>query len=208
MNELRVEAVHGAAVLQYLSAIAVLRIEVFHEWPYLYDGTVEYEERYLAPYATAPDTLVVIAWAGDELVGAATAMPLTAHSDAVAPPLVAAGYDPATVYYFGESVLRRPWRGRGLGHRFFDEREAFARARGYRTAAFCAVERPAGHPARPADYVPLDRFWGKRGFVKRADLVAHFAWKDHGDEQETAKPMVFWVKDLAADPRPAGDRKA
>lgn len=197
MTELRVEAVHGAEVLRYLSAIAVLRIEVFREWPYLYDGSVEYEERYLAPYATAPQTLVVIAWAGDELVGAATAMPLVAHSDAVAPPLVAAGFDPATVYYFGESVLQPAWRGRGLGHRFFDEREAFARASGFRTAAFCAVDRDPADPRRPAGYVPLDRFWQKRGFVRRPDLIAHFAWQDVDDPGETDKPMVFWLKDLA-----------
>ena len=197
MIEPRVEAITGAAVGEYLAALAVLRIEVFREWPYLYDGDVAYEERYLAPYATTADALVAIAWAGDELVGAATALPLTAHSDEVVPPLAAAGYDPATVYYFGESVLRRDFRGRGLGHRFFDEREAFARARGYRTAAFCAVDRPADHPRRPADYVPLDRFWGKRGFVRRPDIVGQFAWKDLDAEAETAKPMVFWTKALA-----------
>jgi GNAT superfamily N-acetyltransferase len=195
--EPRVEAVTGAAVGEYLAALAVLRIEVFREWPYLYDGDVAYEERYLAPYATTADALVAIAWAGDGLVGAATALPLAAHSDEVVPPLVGAGYDPATVYYFGESVLRRDFRGRGLGHRFFDEREAFARARGYRTAAFCAVDRPADHPRRPADYVPLDRFWGKRGFVRRPDIIARFAWKDLDADAETAKPMVFWTKALA-----------
>ncbi|MBK7076128.1 MAG: GNAT family N-acetyltransferase [Myxococcales bacterium] len=197
MIEPRVEAVTGAAVGEYLAALAVLRIEVFREWPYLYDGDVAYEERYLAPYATTADALVAIAWAGDGLVGAATALPLAAHSDEVVPPLVGAGYDPATVYYFGESVLRRDFRGRGLGHRFFDEREAFARARGYRTAAFCAVDRPADHPRRPADYVPLDRFWGKRGFVRRPDIIARFAWKDLDADAETAKPMVFWTKALA-----------
>jgi GNAT superfamily N-acetyltransferase len=197
VTEPRVEAVTGAAVGEYLAALAVLRIEVFREWPYLYDGDVAYEERYLAPYATTADALVAIAWAGDELVGAATALPLAAHSDEVVPPLVAAGYDPATVYYFGESVLRRDFRGRGLGHRFFDEREAFARARGYRTAAFCAVDRPADHPRRPADYVALDRFWGKRGFVRRPDIVGRFAWKDVDADAETAKPMVFWTKALA-----------
>lgn len=195
---LRVEPVTGAAVGQYLAALAVLRIEVFREYPYLYDGDVAYEEKYLATYARSPDALVAIAWDGDLLIGAATALPLTAHSDEVVPPLQAAGYDPATVYYFGESVLRPAYRGRGLGHRFFDEREGFARARGYRTAAFCAVARPDDHPRRPPDYVPHDRFWTRRGFVKRPDVVGHFAWKDLDEPAETPKPMVFWVKDLTA----------
>jgi GNAT superfamily N-acetyltransferase len=192
---LRVESFVGAEVARYLPAIAVLRLEVFHAWPYLYDGSIEYEERYLAGY-TGPEAMVAIAFDGDELVGAATALPLLQHSDAVAPPLVAAGFDPARVYYFGESVLRHDRRGLGVGHRFFDEREAHARHLGYAWAAFCAVERPADHPRRPADYIPLDRFWSKRGFVRRPDIVGRFAWKDHDDDEETEKPMVFWIKHL------------
>lgn len=193
----RVESFTGAEVARYLPAIAVLRIEVFHEWPYLYDGTVEYEERYLAGY-TGAGAMVAVAFDGDEVVGAATALPLLAHSDAVAPPLAAAGFDPARVYYFGESVLRPSHRGRGLGHRFFDEREAHARRLGFAVAAFCAVERAADDPRRPAGYVPHDGFWTRRGFVRRPDIVARFAWKDVGDAAETEKPMVFWLKQLEA----------
>jgi hypothetical protein len=29
--------------------------------------------------------------------------------------------------------------------------------------------------------------------------VAQFSWKDVGDEGETEKPMVFWVKSLRGD---------
>jgi GNAT superfamily N-acetyltransferase len=194
---LRVESFLGAEVARYLPAIAVLRIEVFHDWPYLYDGSIEYEERYLASYAS-PGAMVAIAFDGDELVGAATALPLLAHSDAVAPPLAAAGFDPERIYYFGESVLRRDRRGRGVGHQFFDAREAEARRQGYAVAAFCAVERPADHPRRPADYVPHDAFWQRRGFVRRPDIVGRFSWQDVGDEEESEKPMVFWVKALEA----------
>jgi GNAT superfamily N-acetyltransferase len=192
----RVESFVGASVARYLPALAVLRIEVFREWPYLYDGSVEYEERYLGAYV-GPDAMVAIAFDDDEIVGAATALPLTAHGDEVAPPLVAAGIDPATVYYFGESVLRPDRRGRGVGHRFFDEREAQARRLGYPMAAFCAVERAADDPRCPAGYVPHDGFWSRRGFVRRPDLVARFAWKDLGEDEESEKPMVFWLRSLA-----------
>ena len=142
--------------------------------------------------------MVAIAFDGDEIVGASTAVPVNAHPDEVAPPLVAAGFDLATVFYFGESVLRPDRRGLGLGHRFFDEREAHARRLGFRHATFCAVERDADDPRRPADYVPLDRFWTKRGFVKRPDIVGTFSWLEIGDELEREQRMVFWVKDLQA----------
>lgn len=194
--DLRVEPFVGPAVVAHLPAVAALRIEVFRDWPYLYDGSLAYEQRYLARYAEGARNLVVLAFAGDQVIGAATALPLLDHSDDVAPPLAAAGFDPATVCYFGESVLLPAYRGRGLGHRFFDQREAFARAGGFAWAAFCAVERPGDHPRRPPAYQGLDRFWRKRGFVRRPDIVGELAWRDVGLTAETGKPMVYWVRPL------------
>jgi GNAT superfamily N-acetyltransferase len=194
---LRVEPFVGPAVSAYLPAVAALRIEVFRDWPYLYDGTLAYEQAYLAGYAASDRNLVVIAFDGDRVVGAATAMPLLLHSDEVIAPLVAAGLDPARVFYFGESVLLPAYRGQGVGHRFFDEREGFARAGGFATAAFCAVDRPLDHPRRPQPYEGHDRFWTKRGFVRRPDIVGEMAWRDVGCDDESAKPMVFWLKRLA-----------
>jgi hypothetical protein len=113
------------------------------------------------------------------------------------PPLAAAGYDPATVYYFGESVLRATsaaaaWAtASSTSARPSPGPAATAPPRSARSIA-----RPITR-ARPADYVPLDRFWGKRGFVRRPDIVGQFAWKDLDAEAETAKPMVFWTKALA-----------
>jgi GNAT superfamily N-acetyltransferase len=195
-GEVRVETVAGAAIERYLVDLAALRIEVFREYPYLYDGSADYEERYLRSYAASPASAVALALAGDRVVGAATAMPLRGHSDDVVPPLEAAGYDPDTIYYFGESVLLPAWRGRGLGHAFFDAREAAARRGGFAIAAFCAVDRGEGHPARPAGYVPHDAFWRRRGYVRRPDIVARFSWRDLGDAEESEKPMVFWLRRL------------
>lgn len=195
--EVHIEAVVGAAIAPYLPALAALRIAVFREYPYLYDGSLEYEQRYLAGYAASPAGVVVLARAGDRVVGASTALPLADHSDDVAAPLARAGLDPRAVCYFGESVLEPAYRGRGIGGAFFDHREAHARACGFTIAAFCAVVRPPDHPRRPPDYVPLDAFWTRRGYVRRPDLVATMTWRDLDDATETAKPLVFWLKALA-----------
>lgn len=196
MSELAIERVTGAAITAHLPALAALRIAVFREYPYLYAGTAESEQRYLATYAASPASLVVLARAGGRVVGAATAMPLAQHSEEVAPPLRAAGYDPDRVLYFGESVLDPAFRGRGAGHAFLEHREAHARAQGFAVAAFCAVERPADHPRRPPGYRPLAPLWTRHGFVRRPDIVATFEWLDEGDAVRTAKPLVFWIKEL------------
>jgi GNAT superfamily N-acetyltransferase len=198
MNQLAIERVRGRAIEPYLGALAELRIEVFREYPYLYEGTREYEERYLRGYAEDERSVVVIARRGETPVGASTALPLLSHSEELAPVLARAGYDPATIYYFGESVLLPGERGQGIGHRFFAEREDAARAFGFARTCFCAVERSAGHSACPPSYVPHDAFWSGRGYVKRPDIVTTFSWRDLGQHEESPKQMVFWLKELSA----------
>ena len=176
--------------------LARLRIEVFRDFPYLYAGDFAYERRYLATLLASPGAVVIGALDGGRLVGAATASPLSDHFDEFAAPFVAAGLDPAEFFYFGESVLKAEYRGRGVGVRFFEERERAAREAGFPRCVFSAVVRPADHPLRPAGYVPLDAFWMKRGYACIDGLATGFSWRDVGEAEETVKPMEFWQKRL------------
>lgn len=189
-----IQTCSGAAVAPWLDAVARLRIEVFRDFPYLYDGSLDYEREYLSTYAASPTSLFVLALAGDAVVGASTGIALTDAEAEFQAPFIAAGIPLDAVFYFGESVLRPAWRGQGLGHRFFDERERFAASLGKTITAFCAVERPDNHPLKPADYSPLDPFWTARGYVRQPPLRTLYEWQDIDTAQPTAKPMVFWLK--------------
>ncbi len=193
---LRVEALTGAALDAALDEVARLRITVFRAFPYLYDGDLDYERRYLEPYRTSPGAILVGAFDGETLVGAATGTPMEDHADDFSAAFDGKGLDLSEIFYCAESVLLPEYRGQGIGHRFFDIREAHARDMGRTHVAFCAVVRPANHPARPADYRPLDAFWTKRGYAPLPGAVAHFAWKDLGAAEETRKPLQFWVRKL------------
>jgi GNAT superfamily N-acetyltransferase len=188
----RIENKSGDALRVLLPELARLRIEVFRDFPYLYDGTAEYEQDYLGHFLDAPDHVAVCAFDGHRLIGAATASPMIHQYGDFTAPFRAAGMDLAEIFYFGESVLLSSYRGQGIGHAFFDGREAHAHGLGYRKTAFCAVIRPAGHPARPANYRPLDAFWKKRGYRPLDGFIAHFSWLDVGDTEETSKPMQYW----------------
>ncbi len=195
---LRFETLAGAALHPLLPDLARLRIAVFRDWPYLYEGDEAYEQRYLRAYADAPGAAVVVCRDGDRVVGAATCEPMTQGHAPVRAVFQAAGLDPSLFCYFGESVLLAPYRGRGAGVRFFAEREAHARALGLRFAAFCGVQRDPTDPRRPPGHVPLDDFWLKRGYTPRPDLVVTFDWKEVGAAAETPHRLSFWIKDLAA----------
>lgn len=185
----------GPEVAGALDDLARLRIAVFRDWPYLYDGDVDYERDYLRAY-TSPGAVVVAAYDGGRMVGAATGAPMEHHAADFAAAFAARPEPLDQIYYCAESVLLPQWRGRGLGHAFFDGREAQARALGRRYSAFCAVIRPDDHPARPAGYRPLDGLWRKRGYAPLPGVIAHFRWRDVGAGAETSKPLQFWMKTL------------
>lgn len=192
---LRFETLRGDTLRAWLPRLAGLRIAVFREWPYLYDGTPGYEETYLAAYADSPGAAVIAAIEGDRAVGCATCQPMAEATARVQAAFPERGLDPARFCYFGESVLLPEYRGRGAGVRFFEMREAHARSLGLAAAAFCAVTRNDNDPRRPKDYVPLDAFWGRRGYVRRADISVIFEWKEVGDDRDTPHALGFWVKD-------------
>jgi len=186
----------GEEIAGRLKDLAALRIAVFAAYPYLYDGDEEYEAEYLREFAAAPDAVLVAAFDGGRIAGAATASPMWAQKPEFRAPFEAHGIDTSTLFYFGESVLLPEYRGHGIGHAFFDHREEAARAAGATAAAFAAVIRPEDHPARPAGYSPLDAFWRKRGYEPVPGLTTRLAWKEHGESEESPKPMQYWMRRL------------
>lgn len=181
-------------IVAYLDDLAQLRISVFREYPYLYDGSLAYEKEYLQTFVNAKNGIVVAAFDGDKVVGISTGLPLAQE------PAVVIGQwtteDVASIYYFSESVLAKDYRGQGIGVQFFLARETWARKLGFKKAVFCGVVRPDDHPLKPASYLPLDQFWQKRGFAKKEGYFAKMSWLDRGEEEETTKALQYWWKAL------------
>ncbi|MBU6357131.1 MAG: GNAT family N-acetyltransferase [Rhodospirillales bacterium] len=170
---------------------------MFRAWPYLYEGNEAYERDYVATYAASERAAIVIARDGDAIVGASTCLPLTDEDGAMQAPFRAAGIDPASVFYFGESVLLPAYRGRGVGVAFFREREAHARAvSDAAQAAFCAVIRDNADPRRPTDATTLDVFWRKRGYAPVSGLVCRMRWREIGAAHEVENRLQVWMKPL------------
>lgn len=191
---LDIRPLSGAELDAALDDLARLRIAVFRDWPYLYAGDLEYERTYMRSYAGNDRAVMVGAFDGPTLVGAATGTPMEDHDDDLSAPLTARGIAPEHCFYCAESVLLPAYRGQGVGHRFFDERERHARALGRRQSVFCAVIRPDDHPARPDTYRPLDGFWRKRGYAPMQGAVARLAWRDIGASGDTVKPLQLWSR--------------
>jgi GNAT superfamily N-acetyltransferase len=204
---LALKTLAGEAIAPHLQDVARLRIAVFRDFPYLYDGDADYERTYLARYARAADSVFVLAFDGAAVVGAATGMPLAQEDAAFRQPFLDRGMDVDAVFYFGESVLLPAYRGRGIGHRFFDLREGHARALGtHSTTAFAAVDRSPDDPRRPPAHRDNDAFWRKRGYERQPGMTMRLAWKEIGESVESEKPLTFWLRALPARELTSGPR--
>jgi GNAT superfamily N-acetyltransferase len=195
---LSLEALTGSSIASVIPDLADLRMRVFKEFPYLYQGSLEYEFKYLQTHLECQNSLIVVARDGTRIVGASSALPLVSETSEVQQPFLEHGFDPKTVFYLAESVLLPEYRGHGLGKQFFEAREAHAKKLGgFSWAAFCAVQRPKDHPLRPENHRDLDTFWQARGYEKHQDLSTFFSWQEMGEETESQKPMTFWLKNIA-----------
>ncbi len=196
MAELTVQVVRGGDIGDWIAVLAKLRIRVFRDFPYLYDGSEAYERRYLQTYLDSPDSIAVLACVDGQVVGAATGLPLAHETREFQRPFLQQGPDPTGLFYCGESVLLPEYRGLGFYRQFFHEREAQARRLGLTGCTFCAVQRPTAHPLRPAAYQPLDPVWDRFGYRRQPQLQTTYHWKDIDEHDESDKPMVFWLKAL------------
>jgi GNAT superfamily N-acetyltransferase len=193
--------VRGAEVAPHLADLARLRIEVFRAWPYLYAGHAAYEQAYLEVYARSADSVFVLAEDAGRIVGASSGLPLADDAEAFRAPFAAAGIAVDEVFYFGESVLLPAYRGRGLGHAFFDAREAHAASLGrFGWTAFAAVDRDANDPRRPAGHRDLEALWAKRGYMRRDDLRCTLGWPETEGGPDVDHSLTFRLRPL----RPTG----
>ena len=186
----------GAEIKPWLDDVARLRVAVFRDWPYLYEGDFDFERDYLDAYVRSPDSLFVLAMEAGQVVGASTGLPLMDDTDAFHQPFLDSAIDPQDVFYFGESVLLPAYRGRGIGHAFYDHREAHARALGrFAWTAFCAVDRDDDDARKPAGHRGNDLFWTKRGYARRPGMTMRLPWDEIG-HGEIDHALTFWLRPL------------
>lgn len=196
VKEITGQLLTGAAIADALDDLATLRLDIFPKYPYLYRGRREDELAYLATYAEAPDSCVILACDVLTVVGAATGMPLIHVDSQMRDAFAGTTFPFDEVYYVGELLFRPSYRNYGLGRKLLDQLESHIRSLGHYRRLTCAtVERPDDHPLRPPDYIPITRFLAHTGFVWIPGVTTHFIWRET-DGGKRDHLMQFWIREL------------
>ncbi len=187
----------GAQIRSLIPELAKLRIEIFKEYPFLYDGSEENEYRYLNKFTEVEDAVAILAFDGKVIIGAITGLPFVYEDSDSKRPFLEHSLDPEKYFYLSELILKKAYRGRGIGRRLFDLCEEYAfRLRRFSYACFCTVNRATNDPKRPLDYKSPQHLWNKKGYKPHPELTCDFVWKEVGESVPSSKEMVFWIKRL------------
>jgi len=186
----------GAQVQDYLDQLAGLRPSIFREYPYLYDGQLDEERRYLSGYAGKGQ--VLLALDAGRVVGAITGMPLAEESEPFVEPFRVAGLEPEQFYYIGELLLLPAYRNLGWGSRLLARLEQLVAQQGrYASCCLATVARPSNHPLQPVGFVPIERFCQRHGYALISGVAAQVSWQEL-DGQISPKKLDFWRKACSA----------
>ena len=199
MTDIHVRSFTGSHIKIYLHSIAKLLEELFREYPYFQETNIEQQTKYVRDTASHKDAIAVLIFDNTTLVGISIGVPLSAESAEIHRPFLERQFSIADYYYFSASLLLKPYRGRGIGHHFFDVRETHVQhCKRYTHICFCTPVRPQVDPERPDDYLQLDDFWRKRGYIHHPDMQSHLPWTSikAQERQPITKTMSFWIKAL------------
>ncbi len=192
----KIKNIYGKEIKSFRDQIGQLRIEVFKEYPYLYEGDLSYERKYLETYIQSEKSLAVLVFKDKKLVGTSTCIPLIDEEEGFQKPFKVDEYDLSKIFYFGESIILKEYRGNGFGRQFFEERENHSQRvmKDLELTTFCSVLRDKNHPLRPKEYRPLDLMWKKLGYAPLNEKVLEYKWKDIDKKTEDLKRLVCWGK--------------
>lgn len=191
---------YGPEIKDEINFIAQQRIDIFKEYPYLYEGNFETEIAYLMWFVEQRDSCAAIAYKDNNPVGFITGISFVAfenHFKGSKDIFIKASLDPSAYYYFCEVIVKPEHRRNSIAKRLFALLEAHAKSQGYRAGCF-VNESHEDHPLKPADYKDLTSLFHALGYTK-TNLSIMFKWQtlaQNGKIEELEHILTYWLKDF------------
>jgi GNAT superfamily N-acetyltransferase len=177
---INIEHCSGVNLAAQISILAEFRLRYFREFPYLYAGKAEGEQKHMDGYIANPTARLILArdTTVNSTIGVAIGTMLsteTAVLQQIGEQLQCCDILPEQCFYFGEMIFVPEYRHRGIGKQMLEALKIEGKEQGASRFCFCAVAREHNDPRQPADYLNTDIIFRKFGFEK-TPLFVTFEW--------------------------------
>lgn len=193
---------------QEITQLAHMRATYFKEYPYLYDGSLDYEENYLGEYKEkAIDGYLVQAFheknSEKKLVGILTGCGFCSDIEIVrdgAKLFEEKNISTQDRYYLGEAIIIPEYQHKKILPRMlYKLGQKVIQLQKYTSLCFLTVIREENDARKPEGYKSTDQLWGKLGCYK-ADVTCSFEWPTIMPDksvQNIFNDVEFWTYEPA-----------
>lgn len=186
---IHLETFKGNAISPYIQDITDLSLTIYREYPYLYEGTEEEYMPFIEYYSYSQNGIACILFDNDKPIGVAIGMPMNEMREKYKQPLL--NYytetDFDSLFYLGEFLLLKEYRGQGFSKQMYLELEQQVRKTGFSSKIFfCEID----------NYRSLDKFWSKLGFKLCGNLSFTVYWRNVSELEDSPHNMIYLMKSL------------
>lgn len=196
-ESLSVKTLRGKSIAPYLHNITDLCVQIYKEYPYLYEGTSEEYFPFIEYYAQSENGIACLLFDKDRPVGVAIGMPINEMREKYKGPFMNARphENLGEIFYLGEYLLLKDYRGKGLGKEIYLEFErSVKKNQNMKKICFCKIDESNQTNLEIENYKPLDGFWVKNGFKKCDDITVSVDWQNVGELNDSPHILIYWLK--------------
>ncbi len=199
-ENMSIKTFRGESIGPFLEDITDLCLTIYKEYPYCYEGTKEEYFPFIEYYAQSDHGIACLLFDSNRPVGVAIGMPMSEMREKYKAPFTdARSYENFNeIFYLGEFLLLKDYRGRGWGKKIYLEFEyAVDETENFKKMCFCKIDESNQTNLKPENYKPLDKFWKKKGFNKCDDITVIVNWKNVGELDDSPHKLVYWLKSFS-----------
>lgn len=123
MKSIAIETLKGKQLVSHLSELAKLRLTVFREYPYLYEGNLDFERHYLSLFANSEDAFLAIAKEGNKVIAAISGFPLDCAQKEIRNAFTHYPMSTKEIFALCEIVVLKEYRSQKIGTLLYREFE-------------------------------------------------------------------------------------
>lgn len=174
-----------------------LRTKIFREYPYFYIGDEKTETEYADFYLKSPNSFLILVKEGQKKIGLVSGIPLVEMDEYFLTPFHRASLSLQPIFYLGEILLLKEFRGRGIGYRIYQAFEAEVRKLPrFTSIAILRMHDPKNDPRKPKDYKSLDPFWMRLGYTENPSLSLTIPYQEIGHTSKTDHFFTYSLKNI------------